>query len=974
MTRHHLSLRGVLKGSVAALALIPLLGAGAAQAQSSSTSSATVGANPGTVPLPAQTLAPVGNLGNPAGPTAEDVTVTGSRLRTSNLTSESPVVVLTSKQIEASNASTIQDVLRLLPQSGTNGTYATTNNGGNGSQCEDLRNLGIARTLVLVNGKRFVHTPYGDGFDCVDLTTIPIALVDRIEVLTGSATTIYGADAVSGVINIVTKKNFVGSQINVNGGISASGDDRQGLISDTTGFDFMNGRGNVVLTGSYLDSGDVAQKNRDWANPVIAADEGPGALTIGSGYTPNGRIFSLNGPTSYGTDINNSLVPFKNTYLGGTDGSNVPNGRYNYGADQDLVGRFTQGNLDGAAHFDINDHITAYLDAYYTHKDTHEQLSGQPISGTVDGSQLYVIPQGNPYAEALGINEDVYQYRRTIDWGPRGYDTHADVYQFDGGFRGNIVGNWDYDASYAYGRAVNTINQTNQVNFVHLEQEAGFQQTDPVNPNAGVYNPAVCNAGAGCVLGNPFGAGTLSRAGINYASFTSHATSYYQLRDLNVSITNNKLVNLPYGPLGLAIGMEHRGEDGAYHPDPIIESGQSLANTESPTGGGFSVTEAFGELNIPILKNLLAAKDLSADISGRWSDYSTFGSVENWRAGLNWSPTRDIRFRADIGTSVRQPQIYEAFGGNTTGFPPGTDPCAQVSSYGSLSGIVGSNCAKAIKAFDASTFQQAGAGQVPTISGGNPSLQPESARTYTIGTVLTPRWVPDLTASVDYYHIKIENSIGVLSTQYILDQCYASANFSSPYCSQINPRTSVGQLSTVVAPYQNLGETRTNGIDFNLNYLLRLRGGFNLQLSNALTDTIGFTEQQTRDGPFQNFKGRLITGLYGVAYPVIRDNATATIAKGPFSFAWTVRYIDGMQDNDGSNDLTPQNSQYYKVNEVFYHDIVATYNFKKVLLVAGIQNLFDKTPLLVVDTTTNTDPNVYDVIGRFFYAKLQVRF
>ena len=973
MTRHHLSLRSVLKGSVAALALIPLLGAGAAQAQSSSTSSATVGANPGTVPLPAQTLAPVGNLGNPKGPSAEDVTVTGSRLRTSNLTSESPVVVLTSKQIEASNASTIQDVLRLLPQSGTNGTYASTNNGGNGSQCQDLRNLGIARTLVLVNGKRFVHTPYGDGDDCVDLTSIPIALVDRIEVLTGSATTIYGADAVSGVINIVTKKDFVGSQFNANGGISASGDGRQGLISDSTGFDFMNGRGNVALTGSYLDSGSVAQKSRDWANPVISGDNGPGApVTIGSGYTPNGRIFSLNGPTSYGTDINNRLVPFNNTYLGGADGSNVQNGRYDYGANQDLVGRYTQGNLDGTGHFDINDHITAYVDAYYTHKDTYEQLSGQPISGTVDGSQLYVIPQGNPYAEALGINEDVYQYKRTIDWGPRQIQTHADVYQFDGGFRGNITGNWDYDASYAYGRAVNTINQPNQVNFVHLEQEAGFQQTDPTNLNTGIYNSGVCTGG--CVRGNPFGNGGLSRAGIDYASFTSHATSYYQLRDLNVSITNNKLINLPYGPLGLAIGMEHRGEDGAYHPDPIIASGQSLSNTESPTGGGFSVTEAFGELNIPILKNLIAAKDLSADISGRWSDYSTFGSVENWRAGLNWSPTRDIRFRANIGTSVRQPQIYEAFGGNTTGFPSGNDPCGQVSSYGSLSGIVGANCAKAIKGYDSATFQQAGAGQIPTITGGNPNLQPESARTYTIGTVFTPRWVPDLTATIDYYHIKIENSISVLSTQYIIDQCYTSANLSSPYCAQVNPRTSVGQLSTVVAPYQNLGETRTNGIDFNLNYLLRLRHGFNLQLSNALTDTIGFTAQQTKDGPFQNFKGRLVTGLYGVAYPVIRDNATATIAKGPFSFAWTVRYIDGMQDNDGSNDLTPADSQYYKVNEVFYHDIVATYNFKKVLLVAGIQNLFDKTPLLVVDATTNTDPNVYDVIGRFFYAKLQVRF
>ncbi|MGI4958817.1 MAG: TonB-dependent receptor domain-containing protein [Janthinobacterium lividum] len=956
------------------LALAPVLYAAPAYAQQGVITDAQSTPNDATG-TPLSALPTLGNASGNSGPTPESVTVTGSRLRTSNLTSEAPITVITSKQIEQSSAQTISDVLRKIPAIGTAGTYSTTDNGGNGSNCIDLRNLGIARTLVLVNGKRFVHTPYGDGFDCVDLSTIPVAMVDRIDIEKDGASTIYGADAVAGVINIITKKNYVGTQLNADGGITASGDGRQGTISGTTGFDFSQGRGNVALSGSYSDLGAIAQKDRDWAEPVISADSGPdGGLTIGSGYTPAGRIFSASGAT-LGTVIGNKLVHRNSTFLGGTDGSNVQNGRYNYGYDTLLQNRTQQGNLDGSAHYDFNDHVTAYIDAYYTHKDSQSKLSGQPISGTVDGSMLYDIPRGNPFAEALGIDQDVSQYKRTIDWGPRTYETHADVYQFTGGLKGNITGNWDYDAYYSYGRATNVINQTNQVNFTKLEREAGFRGTDPSNPDAGVYDPSVCTSSPGCVLGNPFGSGGLSQAGINYASFTSHSVSFYQVRDLGVTITNNKLIRLPYGPLGLAIGMEHRGEDGAYHPDPIVQSGQSLANTESPTGGGFNVTEAFGELNIPILKNLPFAKDLSADVSGRYSDYSTFGSVENWKAGINWSPSRDIRFRANIGSSVRQPQIYEAFGGITTGFPSATDPCdsGQVGTYGALSGVVAANCAVKIKGYN-NSFTQAGSGQIPTNSGGNPNLQPETSRTYTFGTVVTPRFLPNFTATVDYFHTKIANSIGTVSTQYILDNCYESTGLSSSFCSGVNPRASNGQLSTVNSSYQNLGETRTSGIDFDLNYLIKLRHGFNLNLSNSMVDTVAFIEQQTPGGPFQNFKGRLISGLYGTAYPVIRDNATATIAKGGFSFSWTTRFIDSMKVNDGSNDLTPETAIYYKTNEVFYHDIVATYNWKKVQFIGGIDNLFDKTPLLVIDGTTNTDPNVYDIRGRFFYAKMQLRF
>ena len=945
-------LRRSLTGSVAVVALLTATPVNAQITGSNSVASPTPG---------------MGNAssGLPGAGTAQDVIVTGSRLRTSNLTSESPVTVVTSKQIEQSSAQTIEDVLRKIPSIGSEGNFSTTNNGGNGSSCIDLRGLGITRTLVLVDGRRFIHTGYGTGNDCVDLDTIPIGLIDRIEILKDGASSIYGADAVSGVINIVMKKNFTGTQINLGGNITASGDDLQGDISGSTGFDFDQGRGNVAISGRYLDRGPVQQKDRDWSTPAVNGDNGPGEpYTFGSSYAPSGRYTSADGAIEGQTVKNGAFAPFTSA------------DRYQFSRDQYLSSRETQSNLAGNAHYDINSHITAYVSAYYTHKNTQTQLAGQPVTGAVNTPQQFDIPQGNPFAEALGVDSEIFGTRRVSDWGTRDYNTGSDTWQVTAGLKGNITGNWDYDTYYTYGHAATNLNYTGQVNFNHLEQEMGFQGTNPNNLDTGIYNPAVCVASTGCVLANPFGNGSFSRAAINYAEFTSNSRAITQLRDMGATITNNKFVQLPYGPLGLAVGMEHRGEQGAYHPDPIIESGASTANFEQPTGGGFNATEVFGELSIPVLKNLFMAKDLSADVSGRWSDYNTFGSVYTWKAGLNWTPVRDIRFRANLGTATREPAIQEAFGGATGSFNTANDPCAQSASYGALAGVVAANCAR--KGVNVATFQQ-GSSQINSLVGGNPNLLPETSRTYTIGTVLTPRWIHNLTSTIDYFHTAINNSISQTSTQYVLDQCYESTNLTSAQCANAGTRNGSGQVSGVQVRFANLGVTRTNGIDWDVNYLIRLGGGHSLSFANEMVDTIGYTEQLVNGGQFLNLKGRasVANTTYASGYPVIRDNMTATYAKGGFSFSWTTRYIDKLIYNNGSSDNDPATNRYTVTNEVFFHDIVATYNWRKVQLVAGIDNLFDKTPPFSYSgDATNTIANVYgaDIFGRFFYAKAQLRF
>ncbi|WP_428374832.1 TonB-dependent receptor domain-containing protein [Lichenicoccus sp.] len=950
-----LTLRLSLAGSVAAVALLAAHPAGAQVSGANSIAAPTAGVGNATA-------------GAPAAGSAEDVLVTGSRLRTSNVTSEAPITVVTSKQIEQSSAQTVEDVLRKIPSVGNSGNFSTTNNGANGSSCIDLLNLGITRTLVLVDGRRFVHSAYGVGDDCVDLDTIPIQMIDRIEILKDGASTIYGADAVAGVVNIITKKNFSGTQINTNGNITASGDNLQGDISGITGFDFAQGRGNFTVTGHYLDRGPVLQKDRDWADPVVAGDNGPGnPYTIGSSIPVAGRYFGANSGDDI-TTINNRIVPFSNTYNGANGGQPNINGRYDYGYDSYLSDRETQGNVAAQTHYDVNDHFTAYASAFYTHKNTEEQLSGQPVTGNPNTASSLVIPQGNPFAEALGVNEPLTGFRRTTDIGPRETKTGTDTWQATIGAKGNITGNWDYDAYFTYGYSDTTITLTNQINFANFENALGSDGVvgDP-------FNAGLCSAAAGCALLNPFGAGNISPAASRYASFEANANAFYQFRDYGATVTNNHLLQLPYGPLALAVGFEYRQENGAYHPDPTIESGNSTAAEEFPTGGGFDVGEVFGELNIPLLKDLIAAKDLSADVSGRWSDYNTFGGVQNFKAGLNWSPTQDIRFRANIGTSTRQPAIAEAFGGDTLSFEQGTDPCAQIASYGGLAGNVGANCARQGVPLG---FQQTGT-QIATLIGGNPQLRPETSRTYTIGSVLTPRFLPNFSATIDYYHTSINNSIGEVPVQYVEDQCYTSANFSSPFCADAGVRNGSGNIALASAPYQNEGVVRTNGIDFDMNYLLKLRDHNALSFSNELVDTIGYTQQLVSGGAFVNLKGTLNTvlggGLYPVGVPVIRDNFTATWLHGPFSFSWTVRYIDGMTYNTGGANFTAAD-RFYKTNEVFYHDIVAAYNFKRIQLIAGIDNLFDRTPPFALDTNENTSANIYDVFGRTFYARLQVKF
>ncbi|WP_369345747.1 TonB-dependent receptor domain-containing protein [Asaia prunellae] len=371
-----------------------------------------------------------------------------------------------------------------------------------------------------------------------------------------------------------------------------------------------------------------------------------------------------------------------------------------------------------------------------------------------------------------------------------------------------------------------------------------------------------------------------------------------------------------------------------------------------------------------MLKNAFLAKDLTIDAQGRYSSYNTFGGAKNWKVAINWAPNRDIRFRGTLGTSYRQPSVYQLYSGQQLSYEFANDPCAQVSSYGASSPMVAASCARqGIPA----NFTMVTAGQVPTLQGGNGALKPETGRTYTFGTVLTPHWVPGLSLSAEYWHYTVKNMISAIGTQYLLDQCYTGAN--TGYCSGIIRNNQNQQIQTASALYENLGGMRTGGLDLDLDYTFRITRHDRLSLSNNFQQLISYQQQYVPGGQWFNYDGRLLYNNNS-GQPRVRNYTTATWRHDAFSFTYMMNYTGGMVWNDQSVDLTKDTGGRYKTPGIFSHDITLGYQLNRWSFQAGVRNLFDKKPPYVVDGATNT--NVYQygslIMGRNVFLQAGVNF
>ncbi|MCQ8278563.1 TonB-dependent receptor [Acetobacteraceae bacterium KSS8] len=895
---------------------------------------------------------------------AETVTVVGSALSQAANQNANPVQIITAKQIQQTSAVTIGDYLQRLPSVGSQAQQNTVPNGGDGIACTDIRNLGINRVLVLIDGKRQVQT-FGNGGSCVNLNAIPIDQVASIEILKDGGSELYGADAVSGVINIKLKHDINGAGIDLRGGTTDVWDGKTGKLSAYKGMDFAQGRGNITLFGQYQVTDGIMQKDRPWAaRPWLSNTLIGQQPSFGSGLTGNTRVIDPNGNFDL---VSNGTGGGPNGFHDKGPSDNFP--YYNY---QSLTNELQESNLSADGHFDVNDHAQIYGDVRYTHQTAANQLAPLGVEGSSTPSTLpsaYVLPAGNPY-NIWG--EDVDLYKRAVEVGPREYKESFDTTQILGGVRGRIVGHWNYDASYTYGLSRGEFTTDNMVDYGNALRQLGVQQVDPTNPgSAVVYNPAVCQQSVGCNLTNPFAPLNLQDAAYQRYNQVDHDS--YQMRDFNLRVDNSEVAHLPWahgGAFGLAMGLEHRSEQANYSPDPVAEVGE-LGGGASYTGGGYDTTEAYIEGRLQLLHDVPFARDLTVDGQGRWSNYNTFGNAYNWKGSINWAVTRDIRFRGTLGTSFRAPAISELYAGRGIGYYGGTDPCEAVSSYGQYAGNVQARCAA--QGINTATFTNANTGTIPQLVGGNPSLQPEIGRTYTIGTVLTPRWTPGLELDIEYWHYKISNLIGTLPGQYILDQCYTGQNLA--YCSDIAARSTSGQLTQVNTTNMNLGGLRTSGLDIDLHYRVRLGAHDTLLLDNNLQQLIGYTEQNYPGGPWVNYIGRAIYQS-GYGNPRLRDYASATWTHRNFALTYMLNYTAGMTLNDGTNDLSCKQYSFCSVPGIFSHDVTAAYRFGRWNLQAGVNNLLDKRPPFVPGTGINTENSLYasEMIGRFVFMDLTARF
>ena len=739
----------------------------------------------------------------PAPDAAQEVVVTGSRIARQNFDSPTPVSVVDTRTIEATGNINTGDIIRQLPQAGVSGITPTTSNfstTGAGISTVELRNLGESRTLVLLNGRRFV--PGLPGTQIVDFNDIPPDIIDHIDVITGGASSVYGSDALAGVVNIITKKHYQGVTATVQYGESERNDDISKKFSVTAGSDFADGKGNAIVNFTLDSLGIIRAANRadrgmnlDGVNGDDAPSNGAGGpdtsyrTTIYGGfssYTPQGTILNprTTTPTSYSYQPNGTILP----YLGSRDG-------FNREGQRELQTPVDRRSFHTQFNYEINPAAQMFAEVTFVNTTASNLIEPTPLAngaGGIYGANpsctgtgaatvcINGVPLTNPtvptavrqlieslHPGALDQNLVVGVNRRLTEIGPRGEDEDRYTFRSVVGLRGDLGGSWNYEASLNYGRTEETQHTNGEVNLQSVRNALSVTtiggQTVCADANART---------AGCVPLNLFGAGSITPAAAKYITSSSGRTD--ALTELvGSAFVRGTPFSLPAGPVDVVFGTEYRSERSSDIPDPLTQLGLTSGNKTPPSVGGFDVYELYTEVNVPLLANLPFVKHLDAHASARYSDYSTAGNTNSYAYSLEYQPFNDLKFRAQFSRAVRAPNISELFGGASQTFPQVVDPCQGVTktaggqaafynvrsdpAYNQAnifnSGVNGASVGNAVAvsclqdplvaarvARDGGlAYTQSEKQGTTGFGGGNANLKPESAKTYTIGLVYNPR-------------------------------------------------------------------------------------------------------------------------------------------------------------------------------------------------------------------------------------------
>ncbi|HKU15722.1 MAG TPA: TonB-dependent receptor [Steroidobacteraceae bacterium] len=939
----------------------------------------------------------------PAAPGAkvEEIVVTGSRLlRTRDFQAVSPVQTIDLEQIQASGNITLEDTLNKFPQLKPDNTGTTNQSGGTGVLSANLRGLGAVRTLVLVDGRRFVPA---DVTGLVDLATIPDVLVERVEILTGGASAVYGSDAIAGAVNFILRDDFDGAELTAQYGETSRGDGENYKIDAVFGTNTEDGRGNVTLHGSYTKRDPVFFTDRAFSSQPLLSDANGVLQPFGVGTIPGGLIgvSAADLARIQGVDLTNANGACPGPIQGVRFGNGSvpapfcrPIDQFNYAKGNYLLRPLERWQITTTGKYDITDKVEAYAQLFYTKKENAFQQAPEALNPSSPGQEsgTLLIPNANTnplFTQALrnffGANAaffdpdgDGMYTVRNVSWqiaefGPRNTTTISDSYNLTAGLRGDLtIGDspWRWDTFYQFARADVIVNQIGRLSRTRLQLGLdAVVDGGTVRCRVNLLN---------CVPVSIFGTDALTPQMVNFLRVGTGRQDKFERQVAGGSLAGD-VFDLPAGPISTAVGFEWRKEYFSTVPDVTALSGD-LGTPTIPiiNSGDFDISEVFAEVRVPVLKDLPAIHSLALEGAARRADYSTIGEVTTWKAGLDWAITDWVRVRAGLSSAIRAPNLNELLSGPTAGFVGGSDPC--VATNNPTEAQKDLCVAQGVPVALRNTLQ-VGASQGFTVtSGGNPNLKEEESDTTTIGLVLQPPFAPRLSIAIDYFDITVDDAIAQVSGQQLINSCFQTLDAGGPACSAISRLTS-GNIDVVRAPLLNVATRAVNGVDLQASYGMNMPSFLSLPGQSADLNLSLSATWQSEDSTVLLAGQREIdcAGYYGGTCsgdsiritPDFRALLRAVWSSGPLSITTEVSHIGDLKLLPGA----PKN-QNNTLSARYYTDLTGTYRIgDSSRITVGITNLFDKQPPILGypdggDAGTNVQ--LFDVLGRQYFVGFTV--
>ncbi len=958
--------------------------------------------------------------------TLDRIEVTGSRIRQVDIETEAPVLTISRADIEQQGFQSVADILQNISAVGAPAiSRASPLSAGEnvGGQFISMRNLGTQRTLILVNGKRLGISTSG----LQDVSLIPTVAVERVEVLKDGASSIYGSDAIAGVVNIITRSNFEGATVDAYYGQYSQGDGETTRASGILGF--TGDRGSITAAVEYRKEEEVFARDREYSAYPQGYNHPTRGWTTASQW---GQITDTRSATSNPFGVGNLVLNqgadwrnianyhAQNTNTGTTAAD--PNGstldKSNTNQQTHLRTPLESRSLFVNGLFDITENIRFRGDVLYTDRDAERQVAGYPFQSASAG----VVPGGfkmsrDSYYNPVGVKQgyanphDVNFTRRTWEV-PRVDSPSSTTWRFSAAVEGSFDVSdriFDWDVNYLYNN--NKVHQENygNLNIERAKQSTGasFLDTDGV-VKCGAPGAVIL----GCVPWNPFiPYGRVGDGGLTgnqplqdwlFQRLNSSGETSTTVYAANLS---GSLATLPAGDLGVAVGVENRKEEGRFIPDAQAVTGNSTTLASGPTQGSYTVDEVYAELFIPVLADLPGAKELSFSIATRYSDYDTFGDTVNSKFGFKWKPLDSLLFRGTYAEGFRAPTIADLYGGGSQTFSFFTDPCDTNFGTAGSNAAVRASCAGGAGVPgvpNPATFRQLAQGfvvagapnsQTPVafFSGANPNLIPETSESKTLGLVWSPEFVEGLNVSLDWWNIRIDDTIVADSPTQILNDCYIQNDPAR--CALFTRDATLGYVNNLAFASINAGYREAEGWDMDLSYRLPTQSWGNFNLSWQTTYT---TKDEIKTDTNPTTKAQQLVGYATspgfVGTFRVRSNTSLTWDLGSWGATWGMRYYSGMKETCLSNALfpwecsdpdfataNPNPAQARPINELgsnTFHDLEFRWKAPWNATVAiGANNVFDHEGQVVYSQpNANVSYQGQFDIGRFIYMKYQQRF